>query len=146
MKIDIKALKQETHYTCLPACIRILLNYLGNDKTESDIAYSCHTTKAGTFLRNAVRAIQNFGYEVAQIQEGTLDDLFQSILHQEPVIVILGVERLPYGDFGTHAVVVIGFQEKDILFIEPASGKEVQMDMLESPHFLHEIPAKNMRE
>ena len=54
MKIKIKALKQEHDYTCLPACIRIIKNCFGDDKPENDIVSACHTTKAGTRLRDAI--------------------------------------------------------------------------------------------
>lgn len=64
MKIKIKALKQETDYTCLPACIRIIMNYFGNEKPEYEIAATSFTTKAGTRLRDAVHAIRSYGYEV----------------------------------------------------------------------------------
>ncbi len=131
MKIKIKAFKQETDYTCLPACIRIIMNHFGDEIPENEIAAICGTTKAGTRLRNAVDAIRSFGYEVTQILDGSLDELFTSVLNKEPVIVILGAEHLFYGDFGSHAVVVIGFEGKNIILIEPALGKELQMDMLE---------------
>ena len=131
MKIKIKALKQEHDYTCLPACIRIIKKCFGDDKPENDIASACHTTKAGTRLRDAIKAIRAYGDEVTEIQDGSLDQIFESILNQEPVIVILGVEHLPYGDFGTHSVVVIGFEGNHIIFIEPVFGKKMRMDMLE---------------
>jgi ABC-type bacteriocin/lantibiotic exporter with double-glycine peptidase domain len=131
MKIKIKSFKQEANYTCLPSCIRIIMNYFGNEKPENEIATACLTTKAGTRLRDAVKAIRSFGYEVSQIQDGSLDELFRSILGKEPVIVILGAEHLPYGNFGSHATVVIGFAGNKVIFIEPAFGKEMRIDMLE---------------
>jgi ABC-type bacteriocin/lantibiotic exporter with double-glycine peptidase domain len=131
MKIKIRALKPQTDYTCLPASIRIIMNYFGDEKPENEIASRCHTTKVGTRLRDAVQAIRSYGYEVTQIQDGSLDELLTSIHNKEPVIVILGAENLPYGDFGSHAVVVIGFEGKNIIIIEPAFGKAIRMDLLE---------------
>lgn len=107
------------------------MNFFGDAKIEKDIASACHTTKAGARIRDAVHAIRSYGYEVTQIQDGSLDELFTSILNKEPVIVVLGAEHLSYGDFGSHAVVVIGFQGKNITIIEPAFGKEIRMDLLE---------------
>ena len=130
MKIEISPLKQETDYTCLPTCIRTIINYFGTNVPENEIAGACHTTKAGTRLRDAAIAIKSYGFEITQIQDGTMDELFQSIHDQEPVIVILGVEHLPYGDFGTHAVVVNGFEGADIIYADPALGKEMRMNML----------------
>jgi len=131
MKIKAKAFQQETDYTCLPACIRIVLNFFGDEKPEKEIASACHTTNAGTRFRDAVHAIRSVGYEVTQIQDGSLDELFTSILNKEPVIVALGAEHLPYGDFGSHAVVIIGFEGNNAVLIEPAFGKEIKIDLLE---------------
>jgi len=131
MKLKIHALQQETEYTCLPACIRMVFSYLGKDISEKKIASACHTTNAGTKLKDAVQAARHFGYEVTQIQDGLLEDLFQSINNFKPVIVILGLEHLSYGDFGTHSVVVTGFKEDHILIIEPLTGKEKQINILD---------------
>jgi len=130
MKISIPKLKQESNYTCLPACVRIILDYFNCKLSEKDISIACNTTKAGTLLNDSLHAIQSFGFNVTQIQDGMLDDLFQSIVDGEPVIVIIGVEHLPYGDFGTHAVVVNGFEDNDIIFVDPGLGKEMRMNII----------------
>ena len=35
--------------------------------------------------------------------------------HNEPIIVLVGVEHLPYGDFGTHAVTVFASLTDDFV-------------------------------
>ncbi|MCI0511675.1 cysteine peptidase family C39 domain-containing protein [candidate division KSB1 bacterium] len=82
MKIEINPLKQETDYTCLPTCIRTIINYFGTNIPENEIAAACHTSKTGTRLRDAINAIRSLGYEITQIQDGTLEELFQSINDQ----------------------------------------------------------------
>lgn len=104
MKIDIRAFNQETSYTCLPACIRIVMHYMGSNKSESEIAKACHTTMAGTRFHDAVQGVQSFGYEMTLIQDG---------------------------DYGTHAVVVNGFDDENVFLTEPALGKEIQIDLFE---------------
>ncbi|MFQ6042534.1 MAG: cysteine peptidase family C39 domain-containing protein [Candidatus Poribacteria bacterium] len=62
MKINLSKIKQEKTYTCLPACLRIVLNYLGVSLTEEEIADACNTTEAGTTLADAVHAVHSLGF------------------------------------------------------------------------------------
>jgi len=77
-----------------------------------------------------LHAIQSFGFNVTQINDGMLDDLFLSIVDGEPVIVMIGVEHLSYGDFGTHAVIVNGFEDNNIIFVDPGLGQEIRMNII----------------
>jgi len=74
--------------------------------TEEEIACACNTTKAGTTLADAVHTIRSLGFDATRIQNATLEDLMHYLSHNKPVIVLVGVEHLPYGDFGTHAVTI----------------------------------------
>ena len=67
--------------------------------------------------------------------------LMHYLNHNEPVIVLVGVEHLPYGDFGTHAVTICslrspttssygGFENDEILYIDTAFGQEVRLDIM----------------
>ena len=130
MKINLPPIQQEKTYTCLPACLRIVLRYSGTSLTEEEIAQICHTTQAGTTLADAVHAVHSLSFKATRIQDATLEDLMHSLSHNEPVIVLVGVEHLPYGDFGTHAVTVCGFEGDEILYIDPALGQEVRLDIV----------------
>jgi len=50
MKIDLLPTKQEKSYTCLPACLKIVLHHLRFSFKESEIANACNTTRAGTTI------------------------------------------------------------------------------------------------
>ncbi len=130
MKINLPPIQQEKNYTCLPACLRIVLHYSGTSLTEEDIADACKTTEAGTTLADAVHAVHSFGFNATRIQNATLEDLMHYLNHNEPVIVLVSVEHLPYGDFGTHAVIVCGFEGDEILYIDTALGQEVRLDVI----------------
>lgn len=131
MKIKIKALKQEKDHTCLPACIRTVLNYYHAEFSELEIATKCKTKASGTRIPDAIGTIESFNFPVSYLEDSTLDDIFESIIRKQPVIVFLGVEHLPYGDFGSHAVVVIGFEDDQIIFIDPAPGREIRLNLLD---------------
>jgi len=59
VKIDLQPIQQEKPYTCLPACLRIVLHYLGVSLTEEEIADECNTTEVGTTLTDAVHAVHS---------------------------------------------------------------------------------------
>ena len=130
MKIDLPPIQQEKTYTCLPACLRVVLQYLGTSFQEEEIADACNTTEAGTTLANAVHAVHSLGFNATRIQNATLEDLMHYLSHNKPVIVLVGVEQLPYGNFGTHAVTVCGFEGDEIFYIDTALGQEVQLDII----------------
>ncbi len=130
MRINLPLIQQEKAYTCLPACLRIVFQYLGVSLPEGDIAAACNTTETGTTLADAVHAINLFGFNATRIQNATLQDLIHHLSHNEPVIVLIDVEHLPYGDFGTHAVTVCGFEGDKILYVDTALGREVRLDLV----------------
>jgi len=39
-------------------------------------------------------------------------------------------EQLPYGKSGAHAVVICGFEKNEVLYIDPALGREMSLDLL----------------
>ena len=66
----VRHLRQEEDYTCVAACVRIVLDYWGVQQSEQDIATLTHTTIAGTRLEEAT-AIAEFGVEVV-VERATL--------------------------------------------------------------------------
>lgn len=54
--------KQNRHYTCGPACLRMVLKYFGIDQDEVSLTMLCRTTLAGTGLVEVVEAAQHFGF------------------------------------------------------------------------------------
>jgi ABC-type bacteriocin/lantibiotic exporter with double-glycine peptidase domain len=53
MKIDLPILKQETPHTCLPACVRIVLQYYGQEFSEETIASACQVNRRGVRFDHA---------------------------------------------------------------------------------------------
>ena len=130
MKIDLPLLKQEAPHTCLPACLRIVMRYLDEDLSEGDIAGACRTTLAGTTVANAAHGAHALGFGATTVSASTLDDLLHYLDRNEPPVVLLGLEHLPYGDHGTHAVVVCGLDGNQVTYVDPASGREMQLSAM----------------
>jgi ABC-type bacteriocin/lantibiotic exporter with double-glycine peptidase domain len=72
MKIDLLALRQGTPHTCLPASIRIVLNYYGYEISEEAIAEACQVNRRGARFDHAVQAIRPFGFAITRFKEGNL--------------------------------------------------------------------------
>lgn len=131
MKVDLTVLPQETPSTCLPACLRIVLRYYAQDFSEANIAGACQANRRGVRFEHAVKFIQSLGLEITHFKDGGLHDLFDYLAVDQPIIVALGAEHLPYaGDRTSHAVAVCGLEEDNVIFIDPALGKEVRLDSM----------------
>ena len=135
MKIDLPIFMQQTPYTCLPACVRIVLYYYQQEFSEEAIAKACQVNRRGTRFDQVVKFIQSIGLEITRIKEGNLNDIFDHLIEKKPVIVGLGAEYLPYAKTrSTHAVVICGLEGNQVIFIDPALGKEVKLDSLTFYH------------
>ncbi len=129
MKIKLSKYRQKKDYTCIPASIKIVFEYYGIEIPEDKIEESCKTIKGGTLLKNVENGIKKIGYNVLSVKQGTIDFLIECISHNLPVIVILKVSDLPYGHAGIHAVVVCGFENGKIIYVDPAVGEEVELKL-----------------
>ncbi len=130
MKIELPCLEQEQGHTCVPACIRIVLHYLGADFSENEISVACKTTPRGTDQDDAAEGIVSLGFNAIKLEAITFEGITRFIRQNQPVIVLLSVKHLPYGSqMGMHAVVVNGFSTNTVSFIDPARGEEIEITM-----------------
>jgi len=130
VKIALPSLKQEQDYSCVPACIRIVLSHYGVELTEERICAACQTTPRGTDQQDAARGIISLGFEAAKLKAAKPDDIIKFLGQNQPVIAIIGVEHLPYGgQYDTHAIVVNGLERNQVSFIDPARGEEIEISL-----------------
>jgi len=130
VKIALECLQQEQDYSCVPACIRIVLHHLGDDFSEAEIGSTCKTTQRGTDQDDAAQGLAHWGYEAIKLDGATVDDLVQFLRQNHPVIVFLSVKHLPYGGHsGMHSVVVNGFKTNEVSFIDPARSEEIAVSL-----------------
>ncbi len=131
MKIVLPLLKQEQDFTCVPACIRIVLKSFGIDLPESEIVQACQATPIGIDQYEAFEGISGLGFSATVFEHADFNELIKCIRRNQPVVVFLSVKYLPYaqGQRGTHAVVVNGFEENVVIFIDPARGEEIHLSL-----------------
>jgi ABC-type bacteriocin/lantibiotic exporter with double-glycine peptidase domain len=111
---------QEQPWTCVPACVRMILAYLGDQREESEIAGMVGTTPRGTRLAD-LTDLQSWGYDVSVIA-GDVVTLERLIDGGVPAIISVHTSQLPYcplPPWDAHAVVVIGTSQTGFTVLDP---------------------------
>jgi len=130
MQPELRPFLQSQNSTCLPTCLRIVLNHFGLELSEEQLAVACNTTPEGTSIKEAAHAMRLQGFEVITLKGADLFELVDCVSNNRPAIAALDVEYLPYGKSGAHAVVVCGFEKNEVRYVDPGLGREMSLDLL----------------
>jgi ABC-type bacteriocin/lantibiotic exporter with double-glycine peptidase domain len=116
--------RQETPYSCVPACLRMVLSSLGHEVTEASVRAVCDCTVFGTEALKAVDAMRQCGFPGTTKQTCTLEEL-RAQLHggQWPIVFL---NTLPItGERNAHAVVAIEVESVQVTVYDPLDGERV---------------------
>lgn len=128
MTLAVPHFQQSTPYTCLPACVRMVLSFLGFEHTERELADAFGTVPLlGTPPENVVSALEEMGYHALWFENATAERLHALIEHQWPVIALLQASDLPDGVAGLHAVVITSLADDQIAFLDPMQTSPTNM-------------------
>src|SRR5688500_17387626 len=94
MRLEVPCFRQELSYTCVPACLRMVLAYLGEEYVEADLATVCGTSRIGTSEGGVVRALETLGCDYEYLERGDLDTITSWLAEGHPVIVFLRIDHL----------------------------------------------------
>ena len=128
MRLEVPCFRQERPYTCVPACLRMVLAYLGDEDAEPELAALCGTSRIGTSESGVIRALEFLDCDYDYLQRADLDAVTAWLAEGRPLIVFLRVDQLTIGASGRHAVVVCGIEssgsseELGVVVLNPASG------------------------
>ncbi|PKO20564.1 MAG: hypothetical protein CVU38_19450, partial [Chloroflexi bacterium HGW-Chloroflexi-1] len=61
VKVELTPFQQSQPYTCVAACLRVVLAALGVDYPEDDLARACNTAPSGATLSDAAHAVRSLG-------------------------------------------------------------------------------------
>ena len=90
--LKIPHFEQELSHSCLPACIRMLLSYLGIQKRQQDIRILLKIKPAGTNPLNVIR-LREWRID-ALIAFSNLEELKSFLIQNKPPIVLLWSGKL----------------------------------------------------
>lgn len=121
--------KQETDYSCFPACIRMLLDYHAVKKEEKELRLLSHTTplKGGSWPR-VKDGLKQLNIEFEWGINFSLDELKGLIQHDIPVVVSIDITFFGGDEHQNHTVVVTDVTEEVVIIHDPERGESMQID------------------
>jgi ABC-type bacteriocin/lantibiotic exporter with double-glycine peptidase domain len=115
--------KQETTYSCVPACLRMVLSGLGLDLTEERLREMSDCSPLfGTEAMRAVDAARGLGFAGAAKYTLRYEELRGLVEGGRYPIAYLSLEAIG-GTEESHAVVVIGADEEAVTVYDPLHGE-----------------------
>ena len=125
MKLPVPYFRQQSPYTCLPVCVRMILAYHQFEHEEDELAEAFKTTPfLGTQPDNVVTGLTALSYQALWFENATVERLLEMLAANWPVIAFLRAQDLPHGRAGLHAVVVIGIENQTVICLDPSLEKE----------------------
>src|SRR5262249_2623297 len=92
--LNVPHCKQEFNYSCMAACVRMILAYLGRILPEADVRQLLNTQPRGTTPRN-LTALAALGLDV-QLEVSNLSQLRDALAAGLPPLVFLDTGPLDY--------------------------------------------------
>ncbi len=105
--LNVPHFQQEFEYSCVPACLRMVLAHYGDTRTEAELRLLLDTQLTGTRARNIMR-LSGSRFEV-HLRSSNLAELQNALIANQPPIVFLKTGSLDYWKMDIfHSVVLIG--------------------------------------
>lgn len=118
--------EQSRDGACLPACVRMLLAYWDDWRSEDEIAILLSARAFGTPLSNVAR-LDSWGYDVAITDHMQRSEVEDCLKRGIPVIARVWTAMLDYWQQVTsHVIVVIGYDEERIFANDPTLAHGAQ--------------------
>ena len=115
--------KQETRYSCVPACLRMVLGSFGIDIPEGELRQRCDCTPySGADALMVVDVARQFGFAGTRKHTMTLDELRVLLTDGHHPIVFVHLGPID-GIEDVHAVVVVGASQRQIIVLDPLKGE-----------------------
>ena len=124
MKSRLLFYRQETPYSCVPACLRVVLSGFELDISEAELRVLCDCTPFGTEALRAVDAVRSLGFPKTAKWTLSVNDLviqLNSGFYPIVFINLLPVDGVKVG----HAVVVIAIEQADVSLYDPLYGERI---------------------
>jgi ABC-type bacteriocin/lantibiotic exporter with double-glycine peptidase domain len=130
MTLAVPLFAQSQPHTCLPACVRMILAYHGQELSEAELAQAFKTIPLlGTQPDNVVSGLEVLGYHALWFENGTIDRLLELLSAKWPVIAFLRAQDLPHGRAGLHAIVIIGIENNHVIAHDPSMTDRLRLEL-----------------
>ena len=119
--------RQETKTGCLPACIQMILAYLGISRSQAELARLMGThPQAGTPYPRITR-LRSDQISVDYAKARGLDELIGWLNRDQPVIAFVQMSELPHwrDHWSQHAIVAVGSDQEAVHVLDPAASSQV---------------------
>jgi ABC-type bacteriocin/lantibiotic exporter with double-glycine peptidase domain len=124
MRSKLPFYKQEKSYSCVPACLRMVLAAQGQIVNESELRERCDCTFLGTEALNAVDALRTMGFINSSKCTLRIAELIVEL--HAGLYPIVFVNLLPIdGINDPHAIVVTAIDEDEVKVSDPLQGERL---------------------
>jgi ABC-type bacteriocin/lantibiotic exporter with double-glycine peptidase domain len=124
MQSNLPFYRQEKPYSCVPACLRIVLAARGYILTEADLRERCDCTFLGTEALKVVDALRSMGFKNSNKQTLRFSELVLEL--DTGIYPIVFVNLLPIdGVNDAHAMVVISVDDENVMVCDPLQGERL---------------------
>lgn len=121
--ITVLHYQQERNYSCLPACVRMVLAFWGSQHPEGELRGLFKTKLGGTSPARVMFELPTLGFNAA-VLAASFRELQEAIAEGLPCIAQVWTGDLSYWDEECmHAVVVAGVEESKVAVNDPAFGE-----------------------
>ncbi|MBC8181706.1 C39 family peptidase [candidate division KSB1 bacterium] len=112
--------RQETSYSCMVACLNMVLDFYGIEEDESSLRKKSKTKFYGTHPINIVECAKSFGFE-AYVNSFDFNKL--QVLLRQNLPVITNIIKHDGDEFYIHSVVVYRIERNSIYLLDPEDGE-----------------------
>lgn len=116
--LNVPHFQQEHEYSCVAACVRMVLVHYGESRTEAELRSLLDTQPTGTRAGNVMR-LSGPAFEV-YLRSSNLAELQKALADQQPAIVFLKTGSLEYWSMDIfHTAVLIGLDATTVALNDP---------------------------
>jgi ABC-type bacteriocin/lantibiotic exporter with double-glycine peptidase domain len=129
--LNVPRFQQELDYSCIAACVRMVLAYYGDVRSEADLRTLLNTQPTGTRAGNIMR-VSGPALEV-YLRPSNLAELQAVLADNQPAIVFLQTGALEYWSMDIfHTAVLVGLDAVTVALNDPYFTAAPQMASLQS--------------
>jgi len=123
-RLSVRLKRQLHDYDCLPACLYMVLGFLGSSVKYKELLRLCKTNRYGTTLVEAAEALERLRFSASVMNLG-LSDLTKYVKGGMPVIAFVDAYYFPWVKMHCgHAMVVVGVDEENLVILDPIVGEK----------------------